>query len=219
VYGIQETCRDYLPQTIARYLSVPEPLRSIPDENNCSPQSMLLEQLSVVFRATTGYLEALAAHSRSAQAAQGHFLHERFNDRSTEITSTDNATLPMTASRRFIERIIDNTASPADIVAIAAQRLSHMLPQCTRIERGGLLGIGAIKAVHVTIPGGDGSAFRYTLAMSNGVVMTTCTQIVRNVPLKTISTRHDEWLTALHEELISYARQNADVRNFLQKFS
>jgi hypothetical protein len=70
--------------------------------------------------------------------------------------------------------------------------------------------------VHVTIPEADGNAYRYTLENGNGIVTASCTQIVRNVPLKMVVTHLDIWFDSLREHLISYTRLHADAVHLLE---
>jgi len=218
-YALRATRDDYLPQTIARYLAVPEPLRAAPDDGGKSADTLLLEQLSVLLRAVTVNLEILAAHHRTAQAAQGRFLAERFDDRATTVATVDAAQVAPAAAKRFISNLLGESASdPKAIVGAASQRLSELLPRFTQVERGGLFGTGAIERVHVTIASPDGNALRYSLSGRDNVIGASCTRIVKGVPIKTVTTSLDEWFESLYEEIAAYSQHHADVRKSLERF-
>ena len=219
-YGLRATREDYLPQTMQRYLAVPESMRSRPDEDGKSADNLLLEQLSVIVRAVTAHLDALAAHHRTAQAAQGRFLAERFNDRATGIETVDQTQIAPATAQRFIANMIGTAAGdPLKILASVAQHFGQLLPLFTQVEKGGVFGLGAIEVVHVTVPSADGNAFRFSLSARNNIVAANCTRIVKNVPIKTVAATLDEWFESLYEEIVSYAQHHADVQRSLERFS
>jgi hypothetical protein len=217
VYGIRAARREYLPDTVARYLAIPAALRGTPDESGRSPDAMLMEQLSVLLRGVAKNLDTLAGRSRSAQDQQGRFLRQRFGDTSTEVAPVDESQLP--PSKRFYTQIAGVRGNDRTMIEAAGRKFSSLLPQFTRVENGGLLGMGAVKAVHVTIPSSDGNALRYTLMPQHDIVRATCTRIVQNVPLKTVTVELDQWFESLYEELETYAQRHADVLRSLTSLS
>jgi hypothetical protein len=208
-YGIQTARREYLPETVRRYLAVPLPLRAVADESGRSPDALLSEQLSILLRGVGKNLDTLAAASRSAQEQQGRFLRARFDDTSSEVVAVDESQLP--PSKRFFTQIAGARGNDRTMIEAAAQKFSSAFPQFTRLERGGMLGLGSVKAVHVTIPSPDGNALRYTLTQQLDIVRAGCTRIVQNVPLKTVAVALDDWFESLYEELETYAQRHADV--------
>lgn len=219
-YGIRATRSDYLPQTLARYIAVPQALRGRADEDGKSPDTLLLEQLSVLVRAVSGHVDVLAAHHRIAQAAQGRFLAERFNDRDTAIETVDQTQIAPATAKRFLANMVGEAASdPLKIVASVATHLGQLLPQFTQIEKGGIFGLGAIEVLHVTVPSADGNAFRFSLSARNNAVAASCTRIIKSVPIKTVAATVDEWFESLYEEIVGYAQHHADVKRSLERFS
>ena len=71
-YALRETERRYLPDTLDAYLSVP------PARRDAAAETMLVEQLRLLERATAQRLAVLSESAEVALAANGRFLTERF---------------------------------------------------------------------------------------------------------------------------------------------
>ncbi len=89
-YNFAQTKTRYLPETIDAFVAVP-PSQREGRGGDRSAVDLLLEQLSVLDRATKRDLELLAQRKRSDLAANARFLAERFDDRSTEISVVTDA--------------------------------------------------------------------------------------------------------------------------------
>src|SRR5450631_1968985 len=71
-FSLKETGRRYLPDTLNAYLNVPA------SQRDTVADTLLVDQLRLLERATAARLAALAAAGRSDLAANGAFLAERF---------------------------------------------------------------------------------------------------------------------------------------------
>ncbi len=219
IYAVRQTGARYLPDTVAAFLAVPRSRRDVPADDGKTANDLLLEQLSVLYRSAQQTLTALSAHARGELAANARFLAMRFDDRSTEITPVDdlppaaatNATLPMW----FVQ-----DERPIDVVARVATLLRAHFPTFTTIRRSGVLGIGAVETIDVTLPQGRGAAFRYTLSARDGMLETTVTKLMHGTGIKSVVCTPQEWLQSLYDDIAEYTKRHQEMRTaFASLFS
>lgn len=218
-FSLRQTRASYLPQTVAAYLAVPKSQREVADESGRTAQSQLMEQLSVLERATKGDLEVLAKRKRSDLAINARFLAERFDDRSTEISPTDDdgiisQALPATALRNWLP--LDTNDAKA-IVAHLGTKFQVAFPQITQFGYSGVWGLGRIESVIITLAQAGGIAFRYTLSAKNDILQPSVTKLVHNVSIQTIQCSIEDWLQSLYDDLSARARHHSETRNALAR--
>ena len=145
VFSLQETRARYLPDTLNAYVAVPASQRSTKDEAGRSAKDQLLEQLSVLDRATRRHLEILAAQKRSELAVNARFLAKRFDDRSAEISAiSQHAPVP---SPSFLRNWLPGDTSDAkSTVAFVGGKFREAFPQLTEFGYGGMWGMGPIES-------------------------------------------------------------------------
>lgn len=211
-FALQETQGRYMPDTIAAYLAVPPSQRTVPGELGSSAQEQLLEQLSILDRAARRYLERLAEEKRGDLAINARFLSKRFDDRSAEISCVDQ-----THIRSPLRAWLPSAGADAKaIVGFVAQKFAAAFPTFTELRRGGLLGTGAVEAVHITIPQGGGSAFRYTMGAKDGRLDVSVAKLVHGTTIQTVRPPVDDWLESLHDDLETQAKHHLETRNALK---
>ena len=95
-YALRETERRYLPDTLDAYLGVP------PARRDATAETMLVEQLRLLERATAQRLAVLSESAEIALAANGRFLTERFGPLDTlpESAPADLGAIPRPRRRR-----------------------------------------------------------------------------------------------------------------------
>ncbi len=218
-YTVRETGARYLPDTVAAFLAVPRSRREIPAEDGKTANDLLLEQLSVLYRSAQQTLTALSAHARGELSANARFLAMRFDDRSTAITPVDDVPQPAVTDATLPTWFLQDER-PVDIVARVATLLRAHFPSFTTIRRGGVLGIGAVEAIDVTLPQGRGTAFRYTLSARDGMLETTVTKLMHGTSIKSVVCTPHEWLQSLYDDIAEYTKRHQEMRTaFASLFS
>ncbi len=218
-FSLQETERRYLPDTLSAFLNVP------PSRRDAAADSLLVDQLALLERATSQRLAALAETGRTALAANGAFLAERFADASA-VTASAPATLPaesggaLAPPRALVARFFADLQSPvrtdpAQLLQLAGQRFAAAFPALTTVRRG-LFG-GQVKSVSLDIPRGA-DVLRYTLETERGGVVAACTKVVRGVALRTERIDLGEWLRGLFEDVGAYVERDRSARDLLTQF-
>jgi hypothetical protein len=227
-FSLAETERRYLPDTLSAYLDIPASRR------DATADALLVDQLLLLERATTARLAALAEAGRSALAANGAFLAERFSDTPAalpELGSPDSAALPATVrtestalggappralvARFFSDMQAPGRGDPAQVLQLAGQRFSAVFPALTTVRRG-LFG-GPVKSVSVDVPRGA-DLLRYTLESERGGVAAACTKIVRGVALRTERIDLGEWMRGLLEDVGAYVERDRASHDLLTRF-
>lgn len=217
-YALRETGRRYLPDTLRAYLDVPPARRDPP------AQTMLVEQLRLLERATAQRLGSLAEASQTALAANGAFLTERFGALDTlpeaPVVELDPATAPPAA---LVRRVFDRLGAqagptPAALLEIAAQVLPQALPAIAAVKRGGFLGNGPAQEVWLDVPR-RGDMMRYSLVRTpHGAVEARVTRFLRGIKNRTETVDVDEWMRALVEDLGAYAERERAAHQSLSRF-
>ena len=218
-YALRETERRYLPDTLDAYLSVP------PARRDATAETMLVEQLRLLERATAQRLAVLAESAENALAANGRFLTERFgaletlpeNGAADAAGAEPAAGAPMALVRRVLERLEgDAGADPIAIVERAAVRLSAAFPAITTVRRAGLLGRGPVEIVALDVPRRD-DLLRYALTRTRHGVEATVTRFLRGIKNKTVAVDVAEWTRALIDDLGAYVERERGAREVLQQ--
>jgi hypothetical protein len=214
-YALAETRRRYLPDTLSAFLDIP------PSTRDAAAEEMLLGQLTLLERATASRLQALAEAGRSALAVNGAFLSERFGPveslpdvPAAMQTAVPASAPPQTIVARFFSDIqsAGSGGAPAQLLEVAAAKLSRAFPRLTTVKRG-LFG-GPPKAVSIDVPSGD-HALRYTLEAERFGIAASCTKIVRGIALRTERVDVGEWLQGLMEDVGAYVERDRAAREFL----
>jgi hypothetical protein len=79
-YTIAATVQRYLPDTLERYLQLPENVAQAPiDDNGRTAHDMVMEQLGVLATETEAIVEDMHAGKLRELSAHGRFLEDRFN--------------------------------------------------------------------------------------------------------------------------------------------
>jgi hypothetical protein len=211
IYTVREMTARYLPDTVAAFLAVPRSQRATSDEGRKTANDLLLEQLSVLYRSAQQTLTALAAHARGELAANARFLAERFDDRSTDVSPVHELPQAVPTSEALPAWFAQNEPAAKVVARIAAMFHAH-LPALTRSRRGGVLGMGAIEAIEVTLPQGGGTAFRYALSAREGALETTVSKLVHGTVIKRVVCTPQEWLQSLYDDVAEHARRHQEMR-------
>ncbi|GAC1572787.1 MAG: hypothetical protein NVS3B7_03630 [Candidatus Elarobacter sp.] len=216
-YSLRETERRYLPDTVRAYLDVPPALR------DATAQSMLVEQLRLLERATAQRLTVLAQSAETALAANGAFLSERFGpvDALPEAAVVDPADAPPALLvRRVLDRLQETSGPGLDPIAIlerTASRLAAAFPEVATVKRGGFFGKGPIEAIALDIPRRD-DLLRYILARaSHGGIEASVTRFLRGVRNKTLVVDLGQWTQGLIEDLTTYVERERSARETLNR--
>jgi hypothetical protein len=213
-YELEQMKTRYLPETIAAFLAIPASQRTVANGGGETAAQLLLEQLSVLERAARRDLRALAERRRSELQANARFLSERFEDRSTEISSVADAP-PAAASQAapaFAQWLGQAGTSAAETVAFVGTRLRDHFPGITQLRSSGLFGMGNIEAVSVTLVQGGGIAFRYTLSAAGGVLDASVAKLVHGTVIQTVRCSTSEWLQSLYDDIVEQARRHEEMR-------
>jgi hypothetical protein len=216
-FALRETERRYLPDTLKAYLDIPSARRDPTSE------TMLVEQLRLLERATAQRLAALAESAETALAANGAFLTERFGPLET---LPDTAALevapaeapPTTLVRRFLERIETEAGpDPGALLERAAVRLAAVFPAIVGVKRGGFLGRGPVEALSLDVPR-PSDVLRYVLARTpyRGIEASV-TRIVRGVALRTERAEIGEWVRGLIDDLGAYVVRERSAHETLTR--
>ncbi len=214
-FSLKETERRYLPDTLGAYLNVPASRR------DAVADTLLIDQLTLLERATAQRLAALAEAGRTALAANGAFLAERFSDLPAAVPVQSQELPSATAvPRALVSRFFSDLQAPArsdsgQFLAVAGQRFATAFPALTTVRRG-LFG-GPVKSVSIDVPRGP-DVLRYTLEAERGGVAAACTKIVRGVALRTERTDVGEWMKGLFEDVGAYVERDRSARDLLHSF-
>jgi hypothetical protein len=80
-----------------------------------------------------------------------------------------------------------------------------------------MLGMGAIEAVGIEVPAGDG-ALRYSLTAQRSGIEAVVTKVVRGVALRSQRIDLDAWLQGLYADLGAYVAADRRTRETLNRF-
>ncbi len=216
-YALRETERRYLPDTLDAYLSVP------PARRDAAAETMLVEQLRLLERATAQHLAVLSESSEVALAANGRFLTERFGpiDALPESAPADVAdaapATPAVLVRRVLERLEGEAGTdPIAVIERAAVRLTAAFPAIANVRRTGLLGHGPVEEVALDVPRRD-DLMRYALTRTRNGIEATVTRFLRGVKNKTVAVDVGEWTRALIDALAAYVERERGARDVLDR--
>jgi len=216
-YALRETERRYLPDTVKAYLDVP------PARRDATADTMLVEQLRLLERATAQRLTLLSESVSTALAANGAFLAERFGSLETlppapEIVDPATAA-PATLVRRMLEKLeTDAGPDPRALVERAGSQLAAAFPAIATVKRAGFLGRGPVEAVALDVPRAGGDLLRYALQItSRGGVEATVTRYLRGIKNKTLAVDVAEWTRGLIEDLGDYVERERSARETLTR--
>jgi hypothetical protein len=215
-FGLRETERRYLPDTLRAYADIP------PASRDATAQTMLVEQLRLLERATAQRLAQLAESAQSQLAANGAFLGERFGALAelpvpSAVVETGDAP-PATLVRRMLERLeADAGPDPGALLARAAERLAAAFPTIATVTHGGFLGRGPVTSIALDVPRRD-DLLRYMLARApHGGVDASVTRFLRGIKNKTLSVDIGEWTRGLIDDLGAYVERERSVRDTLNR--
>jgi len=212
-YALRETERRYLPDTVQAYLDIP------PARRDAVAQSMLVDQLALLERATAQRLAALSERQQTALAANGSFLTERFG----AIESLPEAPViepssapPATLVRRVLDRLNEAGPEPASLLEVAATRLAAAFPAIVAVQRGGFFGKGPVESLALDIPRA-GDVLRYLLLRDRFGVRAIVERYVRGIRLKAQTVEVAEWTAGLLEDLTTYVERERAARDVLTR--
>jgi len=213
-FALRETERRYLPDTVRAYLDIP------PARRDTTAQTMLVDQLALLERATAQRLKALAERSETALAANGSFLTERFGalESLPEAPAVDlTATPPATLVRHVLDRVVtDAGTEPTALLDVAATRLAAAFPAIVAVQRAGFFGKGPVESLALDIPR-DGDILRYLLVRDRFGVRSIVERYVRGIRLKTLSVDVSDWTAGLLEDLTIYVERERAARDVLTR--
>lgn len=212
-YALKETERRYLPDTLSAYLDIP------PSQRDAAAAEMLVGQLTLLEKATGQRLAALAATSRTTQAANGAFLSDRFGPAESlpnapDVKPAEGPSRTLVA--RFFSQLDDAAATdPQALITVAAEKFSKLFPRLTTVKRG-LFG-GPPRAIMLDVPRGD-HVLRYALGAARSGIEASVTKVVRGVALRTEICDIGEWLRGLFEDVSAYVERDRSTRELLTSF-
>ena len=215
-YALRETERRYLPDTIKAYEDVPPALR------DATAQSMFVDQLRLLERATAQRLGMLAESAGVALAANGAFLTERFGAVDTLPEPAAQVAGTGGPSTTLVRRVFDRLQGEAgaDSIAIlerAAVRLAAAFPAIATVSRSGLFGKGPVDAIALDVPR-SADLLRYMLARTpQGGIEATVTRFIRGVKNRTQTADLADWMHGLIEDLGAYVERERGVRENLTR--
>jgi hypothetical protein len=210
-YALRSTGERYLPETLDAYSRIPAAARTPEDD------AKLMEQLTILERATAQRLMRSAHRARAELSANGRFLVERLGslDALPEAPVFEAAAAPIAAAR-FVEGIASGARRARDLVDAVATKLQSTFPLMTEVERG-LFGTGPAKRVAITVPLGN-DRLRYSLCLGrSGEIETTCAKVVRGVTIRTETVPFEAWARSLYDDLRAYARSSAQAQEMLSQ--
>jgi hypothetical protein len=223
-FSLSETRARYLPDTLRAYFDVPPSLRQEKDQTGRSPDERLVAQLEHLERAVAQRLRELAEARTNAVAANETFLAERFGP-AEALPAADDVlpagpavtSTPASLMRAYFDPFVSQTVTqPTALIAATADRFKALVPQLVGMQRG-MLGMGAIEAVWIDVPVGDG-ALRYTLSAQRSGIEAVVTKIVRGVALRSQRTDLETWLQGLYADLGAYVAHDRATRDTLNRF-
>lgn len=216
-YALRATRDRYLRETLDAYARVPLAMRGVPDDAGKTADELLVEQLTILERATAQRLERASQGSRAELAANGRFLAERLGAAETlpAAPETIEAT-PSVTSRRFVDVLGSGSKRSRDLVNAVATRLHDAFPLLCEVDRG-IFGAGAARRLTVTVPSGN-DRLRYVLALApNGEIETSCAKLVRGIAIRTERVAFDDWARALYDDLRAFAQTSAQAQASLEQ--
>ena len=218
-YSLRETERSYLPDTLRAYFAIP------PSQRDDATRALIEKQLVQLERATAARLAVYAETQRLALQSNGAFFDARFG------TIESLAPAPVAADRelvapgepssramigRFFDALAPTAASdPAALLVRAAERFTALVPALTTVKRG-LFG-GTPQAVTIDVPDGNG-ILRYALAASRTGIVTSVTQVVRGIALRSEACDAETWFAGLAHDLGAYVERDRATRGRLAAF-
>ena len=216
-FALRETERRYLPDTLKAYEDIP------PARRDTTAQTMLVEQLRLLERATAQRLAALSENAETALAANAAFLTERFGALETlpeappvEVVDPSSAP-PATLVRRLLERLeAEAGPEPAAILERAAIRLAEAFPALATVRRAGLLGRGPVEEVALDVPRRD-DLLRYALARTRHGVEATEARFLRGVKNRTVVVDVAQWAHDLIDDLGAYVERERGAHETLAR--
>jgi hypothetical protein len=222
-FSLRETERRYLPDTLNAYLNVP------PSGRDAVADSLLIDQLGLLERATAQRLAALAEAGRSNLAANGAFLAERFSAETLPEAVSDPGAYPAVAAdaavtvappRALVARFFSDLGAtprmdPAVLLDLIGRKFGAVFPALTTIRRG-LFG-GPVKSIAIDVPLGA-DVLRYTLEAERGGVNAACTKIVRGVALRTERADVGVWMQHLLNDMTAFVEADRASRELLSTF-
>jgi len=214
VYALRETERRYLPDTVQAYLDIP------PARRDAGAESMLIDQLKLLERATGQRLAALAENAESALSSNGAFLSERFGKLESlpEAPPVDPSSAPPALLvRRVLDRIgTEAGTDPVALLETAGTRLAAAFPAIVQVRRGGFLGRGPVESLVLDVPR-DTDLLRYVLLRDRFGVTASVERFVRGVRLKALTVSVAEWTQGLLDDLGTYVERERDARDVLTR--
>jgi hypothetical protein len=215
-FALRETERRYLPDTLKAYLDVPPARRDAPAE------TMLVEQLRLLERATAQRLAVLSESAETALAANGAFLAERFGPLEALPEAPPVELDPATATpaalvRRVLDRLEGEPGTdPIAIIERAAVRLGAAFPTLATVRRAGILGRGPVEEIALDVPRRD-DLLRYALTRTRQGIEATVTRYLRGIKNKTLAVDVGDWTRALIEDLGAYVERERGARETLTR--
>jgi len=216
-YALRETERRYLPDTIKAYLDVP------PARRDATADTMLVEQLRLLERATAQRLAVLSEAVQTALAANGAFLSERFGALETLPEAPQNVEPATAAPATLVRRMLDTLQRDAGgdaraLVERAGAQLTAAFPAIASVQRGGFFGRGPVEAIALDVPRAGGDLLRYALQLTaRGGVEATVTRYLRGIKNKTLAVDVGEWTRALIDDLTAYVERERTARDTLTR--
>lgn len=214
-FALKETERRYLPDTLAAYLDIP------PSQRDAAATEMVTGQLTLLERATAQRLAVLTEASRTSLAANGAFLSERFGpldglpQAPADVPSGETPPPHALVARLFSQLDAAAAADSAQLINLAAERFSTLLPALTRVQRG-LFG-GPPRSVIIDVPRGD-HVLRYAIEGTHSAIVPSCTKVVHGIALRTQQCDVAEWLRGLFDDVGAYVERDRTAREQLTSF-
>jgi len=213
-YALRETERRYLPDTVRAFLDIP------PARRDATAETMLVDQLRLLERATAQRLAALAENAEAALSTNGAFLTNRFGklEALPEAPHVDPATAPPALLvRRVLDRIgTEAGTDPLALLETAGTRLAAAFPAIVQVRRGGFLGRGPVESLVLDVPRRD-DLLRYVLLRDRFGVTASVERYVRGVRLKALTVDVAEWTRGLLDDLAAYVERERDARDVLTR--
>lgn len=213
-YALRETERRYLPDTLNTFAAIPPALR------DAGAESMLVEQLRLLERATAQRLTMLGENAQTQFSANGAFLTERFGPAETLPDAPAQIDAPAATPASLVRHILQRIETPGDarpLIERTAAQLGAAFPAIVTVKRGGLFGNGPVEAVALDVPRRD-DVLRYALARTpRGDVEATVTRFLRGIKNKTLVVGVDEWSQGLADDLAAYVERERGARDTLTR--
>jgi hypothetical protein len=213
-YALRETERRYLPDTVQAFLDIP------PARRDAVAESMLVDQLTLLERATAQRLAALAESAENALSSNGAFLSERFGKLESlpEAPIVNASTAPPALLvKHVLDRIgADAGGDPVALLDVAGTRLAAAFPAIVQLRRSGFLGRGPVESLVLDVPRAS-DLLRYVLMRDRFGVTASVERFVRGVRLKALTVDVAEWTQGLLDDLGAYVERERDARDVLTR--